>query len=84
MALRPLAERSNIYSTLEPYLERKSRPAACTQFRHTATRAQPSTRLACGRTEEVGFDQAAQWIDGDVPAAGWQELATDFLRRFKK
>jgi hypothetical protein len=40
--------------------------------------------LACGRTEEVGFDQAAQWIDGDVPAAGWQELATDFLRRFKK
>ena len=34
--------------------------------------------------EEVDIDQAAQWIDGDVPAAGWQELATEFLRRFKK
>ena len=34
--------------------------------------------------EEVDVDQAAEWIDGEVPAGGWQELATDFLRRFKK
>jgi hypothetical protein len=33
---------------------------------------------------EVDVNQAAEWIDGDVPAEGWQELATDFLRRFKK
>lgn len=32
---------------------------------------------------EVNVDQAAQWIDGDVPANGWRELAAGFLKRFK-
>ena len=34
--------------------------------------------------QEVDVDQAAQWIDGDVPAGDWHELATDFLQRFEK
>jgi hypothetical protein len=34
--------------------------------------------------EEVDVDQAAEWIDGDVPAKGWQALAIDFLRRYER
>lgn len=33
---------------------------------------------------EVDVDQAARWIDGDVAADGWHELAKGFLERFKK
>lgn len=33
---------------------------------------------------EVDVDQAVKWIDGDVLADGWRELAEDFLKRFKK
>ncbi|GIJ29083.1 hypothetical protein Vqi01_42450 [Micromonospora qiuiae] len=33
---------------------------------------------------KVDVDQAAEWIDGGVPAKGWRELATDFLRRLEK
>lgn len=34
--------------------------------------------------EVVDVDQAADWIDGEVPAEGWEALASDFLRRFNK
>ena len=33
---------------------------------------------------EVDTDQAAKWIDGEVPGDGWQELAADFLRRLEE
>jgi hypothetical protein len=33
---------------------------------------------------EVDVDQAARWIEGNVPAVGWQELATGFLERLNK
>jgi len=33
---------------------------------------------------EVDVDQAVKWIDGDVPADGWRELAGDFLERLKR
>jgi hypothetical protein len=34
--------------------------------------------------DDVDVDQVAKWIDGDVPADGWRELAADFLERLKK
>ena len=33
---------------------------------------------------EVDVNQAAQWIDGNVPADGWRDLDADFLKRIKK
>lgn len=30
---------------------------------------------------ELDPDEMASWIDGDVPAAGWQALAEEFLAR---
>lgn len=32
----------------------------------------------------IDADQAAQGIDGDVPAEGWRQLAATFLRHFDK
>jgi hypothetical protein len=32
----------------------------------------------------VDFGEAAECIDGDVPADGWRELAAEFLNRLKK
>jgi hypothetical protein len=33
---------------------------------------------------QIDVDEAAKWIDGDVPADGWRDLAAEFLNRLKK